>query len=151
MRLTVAGPSDQATTLSDAVSVRGTVWPGNATVMVRGQTASVRQGSFVARVALAPGTNVIDVLAGAPGAPVAVSAVRVYRELPVALPDLTGQDPSSAVAQLRRLGLRADVVDDGGFLQSLIPAAKQVCSSSPAAGASLAPGSAVQLQVSKVC
>jgi PASTA domain/Glucodextranase, domain B len=151
VRLTLAAPSDQATTLAPAASVRGTVAPAGATVLVAGRPAAVHGGSFEAAVPLAPGTNVIDVLAGAPHARGAVTALRVYRELPVLLPDVTGKDPSAAVAQLTRLGVHARVSDTGGFFESLIPASQSVCSMSPAGGTSVPPGASVQLQVAKLC
>jgi hypothetical protein len=147
----VTGPIDQATTLAGAVAVRGTVSPANANVLVEGRPAEVRGGRFTANVSLAPGTNVIDVLAGAPHAAGSATAIRVYRQLPVSVPDLAGASPSGAVAQLTRLGLRPEVVDTGGFFQSLIPTSTQVCSTSPAPGAALAPGSGIQVQVAKVC
>jgi hypothetical protein len=149
--MTVDGPSDRATTLAGAVSVRGTVSPASATVLVDGRPAAVAGGGFAASVALAPGMNVIDVLAGARGTTGAMTAVRVYRELPVTVPDLSGASPSSAVSSLRRAGLRATVVDVGGFFQSLIPTSSQVCRTSPAAGRSLAPGSVVRVEVAKLC
>jgi hypothetical protein len=151
VRLEVAGPSDQASTLAGAVAVRGTVSPANATVLVEGRPASVRRGSFSAQVSLVPGTNVIDVLAGAPHAAGSATAIRVYRQIPVSVPDLSGANPSRAVAQLTRLGLRPEVVDTGGFYQSLNPTSTQDSSTSPAPGATLAPGSGIQVQVAKVC
>lgn len=151
MRLSVDGPSDRATTLDGSVSVTGTVAPAGATVLVAGQAARVQAGMFWASVPIRPGTNVIDVLAGAPDASPAVAAVRVYRELPVSVPRLGGDSPAAAVAALGKLGLQAKVVDVGGFLQSLIPTSTQVCQTSPSAGADLAPGGQVQVQVAKLC
>lgn len=151
VRLSVDSPADGTTTLGSQVVVSGTVAPGAATVLVAGQQVAVSGGSFSARVPVRPGANVIDVLAGAPRAPAAMSAVRVYRLLPVAVPAVEGQSSSTAVTTLTRLGLRPRVHDVGGFLQSLLPMSEQVCSTDPPAGQLLAPGSAVQLQVAVFC
>jgi hypothetical protein len=151
VRLTVDAPQDKATTLAREVLVTGTVSPASATVMVAGNRVTVTGGSFGAHVSVAPGSNVIDVLAGARGRPGAMTAVRVYRQLPVTVPDLAGADPSSAAAALRQVGLRVTLVDVGGFLQSLIPTSKQVCRTEPAAGRSLAPGTEVRVDVAKLC
>jgi uncharacterized lipoprotein YbaY len=151
VRLTIASPQDGTTTLAGQVLVRGTVAPAAATVLVGGRQASVSGGSFSARVALQPGSNVIDVLAGAPWAPAAMSALRVYRELPVAIPKLDGSSVATARAALRRLGLSAQVHESGGFFQSLLPLSKHVCATEPPAGRLLAPGSTVVLQIAKVC
>ena len=68
VRLSLQGPSDQVTTLAESIAVRGTVSPAGSTVLVGGRPAAVARGSFSAVVSLAPGNNVIDVLAGAPRA-----------------------------------------------------------------------------------
>jgi hypothetical protein len=152
VRLSIAGPADGTTTLSAQVLVRGTVAPSVASVLVGGKPAGVSAGSFSTWVKVAPGTNVIDVLAGAPHARDAMSAVRVYRELPVRLPDVSGESASDAARTLRRLGLRAQIQDGGGFFQSLLPfVAKSVCATRPAAQSMLAPGSTVTLQIGRFC
>jgi hypothetical protein len=111
----------------------------------------VSGGAFSTEVAVRPGSNVIDVLAGARGASTAMSALRVYRELPVTVPDLSGQDISTATAALRRLGLSVRVYDETSFFQKLLPVSKQVCTSEPPAGQPVAPGSPVALEIAKVC
>jgi hypothetical protein len=151
VRLSLDAPADQVTTLAGDVGVSGTVSPAGATVLVAGQPVTVHQGSFETDVPIRPGTNVIDVMAGARGAPAAATAVRVYRQLPVAVPGLAGDSSASATTQLRRRGLKAKVVDVGGFLQSLIPASPQVCRTVPPAGRQLAPGALVLVQVAKIC
>jgi hypothetical protein len=121
-------------------------------VLVAGKPVAVRRGSFTAVVPVAAGTNVIDVLAGSPRAADAMAVVRVYRQLPVAVPDVGGQDPSVAVRQLSRAGLRPRLQGGGGFFQSLLPfVSKQVCSTDPPAGSLLPPGSAVTLQIARFC
>ena len=102
-------------------------------------------------VSLAPGMNIIDILAGASHTTGATTALRVYREMPVTVPDVTGLDPARAAAQLAHSGLRVKVVDSGGFFESLIPTSKQVCGTSPPPGRSLPPGSEVRVQVGKLC
>jgi hypothetical protein len=111
----------------------------------------VSGGVFSTRVAVRPGMNVIDLLAGAPRAQAAMSAVRVYRELPVVVPRLDGASASAASAELRKVGLRARVHERGGFFQSLLPLSKHVCATEPPAGRLLAPSSVVAVEVAKVC
>lgn len=150
VRLTIATPSDGTTTLSDSVQVSGDA-PGAATVLVAGRSVSVSGGSFSAQIAIKPGANVIDVLAGAPRTQDAMSAVRVYRQLPVAVPNVLGKSASAAVAALTRVGLTAQLEDTSGFFQSLLPISKQVCATHPSADSRLAPGSRVTVQIAKIC
>jgi hypothetical protein len=151
VRLAIDSPVDGTTTLGGQVLVSGTVTPGAATVLVGGRQASVSAGAFSARVAIRPGMNVIDVLAGAPRAQAAMSALRVYRELPVAVPKLQGASASTATVELRRIGLKARVHVRGGFFQSLLPLSKHVCATEPPAGRLLAPGAVVAVEIAKVC
>jgi hypothetical protein len=95
--------------------------------------------------------NVLDVLAGAPNVQDAMGAIRIYRQIAIAVPDLTGTNPSDATATLRRVGLSASVDDVGGFLQSLLPSSPHVCQTEPAAGRKLPPGSVVHVQIAKLC
>ncbi len=151
VKLTIQAPSISSTTLASQVLVTGTVAPGTATVLVAGHPVTVAGGSFSTRVALRPGPNVVDVLAGASRAFGAMTAVRVYREVPVAVPDLSGDGPSDAVAALRALGLTPRVQQASGLFESLIPVSPQVCSTDPSAGTSVPPGSNVTIQVGKLC
>jgi Glucodextranase, domain B/PASTA domain len=150
VRLTIDRPADGLTTLADQVLVSGTA-AGAATVLVAGRPVPVTGGSFSVQVPVKPGTNVIDVLAGAPRAQDAMNAVRVVRQLPVRVPNLDGQAPSAAVGVLNRLGLRPRVRDVGGFLQSLLPMSERVCATSPPAGRLLPPRSAVEVQIAEIC
>jgi hypothetical protein len=148
----VTSPADGGRTLDPEVQVRGSVGPGAASVLVAGKPVPVRRGSFTAWVPVAAGTNVIDVIAGAPRAADAMTVVRVYRQLPVAVPDVGGEDPSLAARQLVRAGLRPRLQGGDGFFQSLLPfVSKQVCFTEPAAGSLLRPGSAVTLQIARFC
>jgi hypothetical protein len=151
VRLSLAAPSDRQTTLAGQIFVTGTVSPASATVVVAGQPVAVHQGSFETRVSIRPGANVIDVLAGAPRAYGAMTAVRVYRQVAVGVPDLSGFNPSKAIAVLTARGLTAHVVDVGGFFQSILPASTHVCRTVPRAGRLVAPGSDVQVQAAKIC
>jgi hypothetical protein len=152
VRLSLTLPGDGTVTLAPRVIVKGAVaTPKVGSVMVGGRPVPVRGGAFSVSVALRPGSNVIDVLAGAPGAQAAMSAVRVYRELPVTVPAMIGQSTSTAEAQLRRLGLSAKVYDEGSYFERLLPIPKQVCVSEPPAGQPVAPGSTVALEIAKVC
>ncbi len=151
VQLTVETPSTSSTTLASEVTVTGRVSPGTATVLVAGDRVAVSGGSFTARVPVRPGANVVDVLAGSAQAQDAMTAVRVYREVPVAIPNLSGQDPSDAIAALSALGLASNVQQAGGLLQSLIPVSAEVCGTEPPPGRLVAPGSAVTVQVAKLC
>jgi PASTA domain-containing protein/glucodextranase-like protein len=131
--------------------VSGRVAPATATVLVAGQRVAISGGSFSVQVPLRRGPNVVDVIAGAARAVGAMTAVQVYREVPIAVPDLTGDNPSDAVTRLGELGLKAQVQEASGLIESLIPVAAQVCVTTPAAGQLLPPGSEVTVHVAKLC
>jgi hypothetical protein len=152
VRLSLTLPADGTVTLAPQVIVEGAVaTPRVGSVLVGGRPVPVRRGAFSTSVPVRPGSNVIDVLAGEPGAQPALTAVRVYRELPVTVPAVTGQSISTAEADLRRFGLSAKVYDEGSYFERLLPLPKQVCASEPAAGQPVAPGSTVALEIAKVC
>src|SRR3954452_24442913 len=67
VRLTVDSPSDMQLLHDNSVEVHGVVAPATARVMVEGKDVRVRSGSFSTRVDQLPGTNLIDVVAGAKG------------------------------------------------------------------------------------
>jgi hypothetical protein len=148
IRLQVSSPS---TVDTGSATIGGTVAPSGATVLVLGRPVAVHRGSFSTQVSLVPGTNIIDVLAGAPRERDAMSAVRVFRQVYVSVPDLSGDSPDDASQQLRALGLVPDVSKDDPFFSFLIPGSDSVCSTDPAARARLAPGSTVTVTVSKTC
>ena len=151
VQLRLAAPADGTRILATSIGVSGTVAPATANVVVLGRSVAVNAGSFSARVALKPGTNLVDVLAGAPHAQGAMSVVRVFRELPVTVPDLAGASPSSAERQLEALGLAPRVHQSDGGLDFLLPIPRQVCVTNPGAGRGVAPGSTVTVTVSKLC
>jgi PASTA domain/Glucodextranase, domain B len=151
IHLQIAGPADGATVTVGSVLITGSVSPAGARVLVGGQAVSVTRGAFSWRVSLAPGTNIVDVLAGAPHAQAAMTAVRVYRQVYVSVPDVSGESPGSATQALRGLGLVARIQNIGHFYDFLLPTSPSVCGTSPPAGHSVLPGSTVTVSVSKTC
>jgi hypothetical protein len=143
--------ADMSTTRRTYVTVRGTVDPPGAAVTVFGARAEVVGGSFSARVDLAPGANVIDVAATAPGRAPALTALRVTREMPVAVPDLSGLAPEDARAQVEALGLALQVRSAGGLLEELLPGDPGVCEQEPSAGDEVMRGTTVRVLVAKRC
>lgn len=134
------------------VEVHGTVSPPTARVLIEGKDVAVSSGRFTARVELLPGTNLIDVEAGAPGgARPAMVALRVRRQVQVAVPDLTGNAPSDAKDALAGLGLTPDIKKAGGLLELLLPEDARVCGTDPQAGTNVNPGTKVTVFVAKAC
>ncbi len=86
VKLELAEPDDGGAVRADRVEVRGTVTPADSIVRVGGEDAQVSGGQFIAQVALAPGGNVIDVTATAPGRRPATDALRIERDMRVAVP-----------------------------------------------------------------
>src|SRR3954471_3925601 len=135
VRLTVDAPADMALLHDASVEVHGVVSPGSARVRVEGKDVRVSAGTFSTRVDLLPGTNLIDVEAGAKGgARPAMIALRVRRRVTVAVPDLAGVTPSDAKDTLAGLGLEADVKVSQGLLDFLLPENARVCETTPPAG-----------------
>jgi hypothetical protein len=151
VHLSVSGPVDGSRVTTRSVLISGTVSPADATVLVSGHGVAVAGGSFQARVPLAPGRNIVDVLAGAARAHAAMDAVRVFRQVNVAVPSLSGQTVGAATATLRANGLTARIVDNEPFYGFLLPGSPTVCTTSPAAGQSVPPGTVVTVNVSKSC
>lgn len=151
VQLTINSPTDGTRTLAAQVSVTGTVSPAVATVLVAGKPVTVSEGSFTATVPVNPGSNVLDVLASAPRAAGAMTAVRVYRQVLITIPSLGGDSPAQATAELTGIGLAPKVQQGGGFLEPLIPGSPQVCQTYPAAGRAVMPGSTVQVEIAKLC
>jgi beta-lactam-binding protein with PASTA domain len=80
-----------------------------------------------------------------------MTAVRVYRQVTVAVPDVLGASPSDAAAQLTSRGLRPQTKSSGSGFDFLIPLSVQVCATDPAPETQVAPGATVQLLTGKVC
>ena len=151
VRVTVTGPADTATTREETVTVRGTVEPASAEVDVLGRPAEVVGGTFRAKVDLQPGANVIDLAATAPERGPAMTAVRVTREMPIAVPELGGLAPDEAKRRVEDLGLQFEARDAGGLLEELLPGEPAVCGQDPDPGTQVRRGSRVHVVVSKSC
>jgi Glucodextranase, domain B/PASTA domain len=147
----LTGPTDETRVTDSSVVVRGTVSPSTATVTILGQRVAVSNGSFTTQVPLTPGTNIIDVLAGAPEAVAAMDAVRVYRQALVQVPNVSGDSPGDAQQRLRTDGFVAKTHSTDGFLDSLLPISDGVCGTTPPAGRSLPPGSTITIVESVNC
>ena len=151
VRLTVDAPGDGAVVRDSSVEISGRVSPPGASVTVLGRSATIAGGSFSASVPLQAGDNVIDVMASAPSARPAMTAVRILREITIRVPDVKGDSPTDARSRLEQAGLRADVHQSGGLLDDLLPTGRSVCDMSPAPGTRVGRGSTVRLRTSKVC
>jgi hypothetical protein len=151
VRLVVTAPRDQAVVRAAHVELHGSVRPPTATVTVDGRRATVARGEFRATVPLAPGTNVIDVLASAGDAHPALTAIRVRRRVAVRVPDVTGLTVADARPQLTELGLKAEVDEQGGLFERLLPGEPKVCATDPAPGHEVDPGTTVRVVASKQC
>jgi hypothetical protein len=150
--LEVKEPRDEAVVRSESVRVAGTVSPaGAAAVRVNGRVAELEGSEFTLEVSLEPGANVIDVIASARGRAPAVAAVRVTRELPVEVPDLDGLAVEEAQSRLSHAGLQAEVDEDGGFFDELLPGEPVVCEQDPEAGTEVRRGTTVLLTIGKQC
>ena len=151
VRLTVLAPVDGAVVRGTDVEVSGRVRPAGAAVTVLGRPVTVTGGTFSERVALDAGGNVIDVVASSPRARPAMVAVRIVRQLTVAVPDLVGDSEGDARAALADAGLVADVRNVGGLFDQLLPVEARVCSTVPGAGEFVDRGATVQVDIARSC
>lgn len=151
VHMQVTAPSDSLTTRGTSVTVRGSVDPPGASVRVLGHPAEVVGSSFTTKVDLQPGANVIDVAATAPQRGPSLTAIRVTREMPVSVPDLSGLAPGAARQRVEALGLKYDQTDGGGLFEGLLPGDPGVCEQDPSAGADAMRGTTVRVIVSKRC
>jgi hypothetical protein len=151
VRLSVDAPGDGTVVHASSVDISGRVSPAGASVTVLGRPATVAGGGFTATVPLGAGANVIDVMASAPAARPALTALRVMRQLQVRIPDVTGASPGEARSRLAQAGLRADVHASGGLLDDLLPTDPSVCDVRPAPGTRVDRGSTVRVRTAKVC
>ncbi len=151
VRMTVASPADLATTRSGTLTVSGSVTPADASVHVLGRPADVVAGAFTARVPLEPGANVIDLAATARGHGPALTALRVTREMPILVPDLSQLTPEDALARVAALGLRLRTQDAGGLLEGILPGTAGVCAQRPDPGTEVRRGAEVLVLVAKRC
>lgn len=153
VRLQVTAPPDQGTVRDSSVAIEGTVSPTNATVVVRGQKASVSSGgTWSAQVDLEPGVNVVDVLASSGRARPALTALRVRRIVEVDVPDVTGLSADDAKQELQDADLRPDLqTENGGFFDELLGGKPKVCDTDPAGGTSVSPGTTVTVHLARNC
>ena len=129
----------------------GSVSPAGASVLVLGRAAEVVDGSFTARVPLRPGANVIDLEATAGDREPALTALRVTRQMPIAVPDLSHLTPEDARARVARAGLHLRTENDGGLLEGILPGTPGVCSQHPDPGTEVRAGTTVTVLVAKRC
>ena len=151
VHLSVDAPADMALLRQATVDVHGVVIPRTASVKVEGKDVHVNGGRFSTSVRLLPGTNLIDVVAGAARARPAMVALRVRRQVTVTVPDLTGLTPNDAKDALAGLGLEAHVKKAGGLIEFLLPEDARVCDTDPTAGTDVDPGSKVTVFAAKSC
>lgn len=152
VRLQISAPADQDTVRDGSVELRGTVVPAGATVLVRGEKASVSGGSWTAQVSLEPGVNVVDVLASSGSARPALTALRVRRVVEVDVPDVTGLSADDAQKEIEDANLKADLqTAKGGFFDELLGGSPKVCDTEPAGGASVTPGTTVVVHLARDC
>lgn len=151
VRLAITDPSDRAVVRGGNVDVRGRVTPAVSQVTVLGRPALVTAGRFSAVVPLAPGANVVDVIATAPRRRPALAALRVTRDVLVTVPQLAGVEEDELEGVLDPLGLRAEVERGGGILDVLRPGQYAACAQEPGAGTRARRGSSVRVVVAKRC
>lgn len=152
VHLRLSSPADEARIDASVATVSGVVSPRSARVLVVGHPVKPGAGGdFSATVALAPGTNLIDVIASAPRARPAMTTLRVIRYVLVTVPDVTGESPSDAAAAIRDAGLKPQLDGDSDPLSFLIPLHERVCSQSPTDGDRVDPNSTVTIRLGKLC
>ena len=152
VKLTLRAPADGSRLAAATTTVSGAVSPLRARVLVVGHTVKLNAaGAFSTTVSLVPGTNLIDVIASAPHARPAMTALRIIRFVLVTVPDVTGESPTKAAATISGTGLKPRVQGDGDPLSFLLPLPEQVCAQSPGGGARVQPDRTVTVQLGKVC
>ena len=151
VKLKLDVPDDGGSVRADQVDVRGTVVPADAAVQVAGEDAEVDGGRFAATVTLAPGGNVIDITATAPGRRPAADAVRVTRDMRVQIPQFAGQDYDSAAAALSKLGLKSVEQRGGSWIDRMLGTGVHVCSTTPRPGALVQPRTTVTVNTDPTC
>jgi Glucodextranase, domain B len=91
-RVQVTSPADGSAVRSDRITVRGTVTPAEANVLVLGQPAQVGNGVFTIAIPVHRGQNTIDVVASAKGVTPATTKVVVTRTSPAGTKKSTRTD-----------------------------------------------------------
>jgi beta-lactam-binding protein with PASTA domain len=149
--LSITRPSDGTLVRARGATIAGRVRPADAEVTVAGRRVAAIGGEFSTRVELTAGANVIDVTAAAPGSVAALTAIRVSRQVVVQVPDVVGTSPDDARTRLAAAGLIADVTNEDGVLDSLLPVSTAVCGTNPAAGQDVDRGATIKVVVAKLC
>src|SRR4051812_11189429 len=134
VRLQITSPRDEAVVRDARIELRGTVRPASATVTVEGRRAAVSGGAFQATVGLAPGTNVVDVMASAGDARPALTAIRIRRRVTVDVPDGTRLVAADASAKLKAPRPQAPIDDQDGIFHSPLPRPPKGCEGDPERG-----------------
>lgn len=152
VKLTIDRPFDAQTIDAETVEVSGRVQPGDARVLVDGESVSLQNGAFTKIVALDDGVNVIDIQAGAADRPAAMTALRVVREVRVEIPvDIEDQSAEAALDQLSGLGLETETFDSSTLLDAFDFGETGVCGTEPAPGTRVLAGSSVKVYVAAHC
>jgi hypothetical protein len=76
----VTAPTSGTVIAGNNVTIRGTVTPTNATVLVQGKPAAVGNGVFTAEATLHAGKTTVDVIGSAPGATPGSTSVSVTQQ-----------------------------------------------------------------------
>jgi hypothetical protein len=171
VQVTAPADGEKLSASTRSVTVRGTITPASAHVMVLGKPAKVSAGVFQRKVPLTSGSNHIDVVATSSGADPATTAVDVTRakkakpkpaQAPappptpapqpstVSMPDEVGQRLDVAKDDIRGSGLRVRVLG-GGTFGIVVESNWTVCETRPGAGAQVAKHSRVTLIVDREC
>jgi hypothetical protein len=151
VRLQITAPADGSTLRRGTADVRGSVSPRSSSVSVLGRPALVSDGRFTVVVPLDPGVNVIDVMATAPRRLPTLTALRVTRDVLVAVPALAGLLEDEARVRLDPLDLDIDVEHGGGLFDVLRPGDPRVCDQEPEPGTRVRRGSEVLVVLAKRC
>ncbi len=152
VQLTQLAPNDGAHVSSGSVTVSGSVSPRRSTVLVMGRTVTTSaDGHFSTTAPLRVGTNLIDVIATNGRAKPAMTALRVFRYVLVAVPNVVGRAPKAAATAIRSVGLTPKVQGSSDPFNFLIPVSSQVCQQAPAPRTRVNPGTTVTLSIGKLC
>jgi hypothetical protein len=152
VHLAVSAPASGTRIAAGTIAVSGKVSPPRATVLVAGHRTSLAAGgSFATTVNLTIGTNLIDVIAGAPHARPAMLALRVVRYELASVPSVVGLTPAAARKALTAAGLKAKVSNTDDFFTEVLPGRISVCSQSPTPESKVSPGATITLRASKFC
>jgi hypothetical protein len=123
--LTVTSPASGTVVSADNVTIRGTVTPGNASVQIQGQSASVGNGVFAGNASIHNGTNTIDIIASAHGYTPASATITLTGQLAPSSTTSSGSgspsSPSTAGANASPGDLELAKAPDGGY-SILVPA-----------------------------